>query len=103
MKSGMWLSFSSFCSFECGNYIARNICGAQKNLRAYIFVQYYKGSGDLLGWLKLCSGLPKVFFYISIVIFPIASAPKASPSEKFWNFFDIYYPTKRDQDLGIKS
>ena len=26
--------------------------------------------------------MPKVFFYISTVIFPIAYAPKASPSEK---------------------
>ena len=56
-----------------------------------------------LGWLKLYSGLPKVFYEISIVIFPIAYAPKASPNEKIWNFFDIYYPAKRDQDLGIKS
>ena len=36
-----------------------------------------------LGWFKLCSGLPKVFYDISTVIFPIAYAPKASPSEKF--------------------
>ena len=43
-----------------------------------------------IGWLIL----PKVFGYISIVIFPITYAPKVSPSEKISKFFEIYYPYK---------
>ena len=36
----------------------------------------------VLGWFKLCSGVPKVFISTSIVIFPIPYAQRTTTKEK---------------------
>ena len=54
--------------------------------------KYYNA---LVGWFNLWSVVPKVLKYSSIVIFPIAYTPKASPNEKISKKFQIYYGSKQ--------